>query len=82
MGQVNENLKKYHVWDALLDSVMVITVPDSSIVFDWREQAEKPRREAGYGAMSKEEVMAFCDRYMPSYETYMDSIKLKVPEER
>lgn len=71
MAQVNENLKLYKEWDEQLDCLIAISVPEPSVVFDWREQAEAVRREAGEGAMSKESVKKFCDRYIPSYEAYM-----------
>lgn len=64
----------YKQWDEMLDAAMLVSVPDPSIVFQWREQAEKSMRNAGKGAMTEEEVKAFCDRYMPSYEAYMNRL--------
>ena len=45
----------------------MISVPDTQIVFKWREQAEKKLREEGQGAMTQDEVRAFVARFMPSY---------------
>lgn len=38
MDFVNEQLKKYTQWDELYDAAILITVDDSNIVFEWREQ--------------------------------------------
>ena len=80
---MNENLKQYKKWDEQLDALIAISVSDPSIVFDWREQAEAVRREAGEGAMTKEEVKKFCDRYMPSYFYYLDYTDIEsIPKDK
>ena len=54
MHEVNDALKKYKEWDEKLDAAIIVSVPDSKIVFEWREQAEKALRKRGEGAMSIE----------------------------
>ena len=85
MRDVNRLLVEYLKWDELLDSVVVAAVDDHDIVYKWREEAEIPRRNAGSG-LSKEEVVAFCDRYMPSYRVYADKLYHQgvkhIPEDR
>lgn len=52
MEKVNELLAEYSMWEQKFDAAILVTVEDSKIVFDWREQAEKVRRDAGEGAMT------------------------------
>lgn len=37
MEKVNEKLNVYKKWEELLDASIIVTVPDSKIVFEWRE---------------------------------------------
>jgi pantothenate kinase-related protein Tda10 len=67
MQVVNRKLEKYKLWDALYDSVILVGVEDPEIVFEWREQAEKMRRDKGQGALSEAEVRTLCERFLPSY---------------
>ena len=69
MSEVNQMLQRYRAWNALLDSIAVASVDNYRVVYKWREEAELHRRKAGSG-LSHEEVVQFCDRYMPSYELY------------
>eukprot|EP00633_Aureoumbra_lagunensis_P010294 CAMPEP_0197306582 /NCGR_PEP_ID=MMETSP0891-20130614/3584_1 /TAXON_ID=44058 ORGANISM="Aureoumbra lagunensis, Strain CCMP1510" /NCGR_SAMPLE_ID=MMETSP0891 /ASSEMBLY_ACC=CAM_ASM_000534 /LENGTH=294 /DNA_ID=CAMNT_0042789011 /DNA_START=295 /DNA_END=1182 /DNA_ORIENTATION=- len=55
----------------LFDSFITLTVDDPAVVYDWREQAEAKSRAEGLGAMSKSQVRAFVDRYMPLYKQYL-----------
>jgi len=52
MQEVNDKLIEYKKWEYLFDAAIIVTVPDSKIVFEWREQAEQPRRLSGKGALS------------------------------
>ena len=70
MEIVHDYIGKYKSWISKLDAALIAGVEDISIVYKWREEAEKMNREKGLGAMSAEEVKIFCDRYMPSYHTY------------
>jgi pantothenate kinase-related protein Tda10 len=56
MEIVNRYLKEYSLWEEKLDAAILVSVEDSKIVFNWREQPEKERRDAGEGAMSELEV--------------------------
>lgn len=71
MEVVNKALDEFYNWEQQFDAAILVGVEDSSVVFDWREQAEKERRDAGEGAMTKEEVKEFCNRFMPSYDAYL-----------
>ena len=56
MDIVNKYLEEYSMWEEKLDAAILVSVEDSEIVFNWIEQAEKKRRDAGEGAMSELEV--------------------------
>ncbi len=75
MEQVNQKLFEYYKWNQLFDAAIIVTVPDKSVVFQWREQAEQDRREKGLGAFTKEDLKSFCDRFMPSYDLCMDRLR-------
>jgi len=70
MEIVHDYIKQYEYWISKLDAALIAGVEDIKIVYEWREQAEKKNRDRGLGAMSVEEVIFFCNRYMPSYYTY------------
>lgn len=70
MDIVNQYLEDYSVWEEKLDAAILVSVEDSKIIFDWREQPEKERRDAGEGAMTELEVRSFCSRFLPSYDAY------------
>ena len=70
MAKVNELLAQYVLWEDRIDAAIIISAADNNYVYQWREQAEKMRRDNGEGAMTEEEVKKFCDRFMPSYELY------------
>jgi len=72
MDTVNKVLAEYYVWENKFDAAILVGVEDSNIVFNWREQAEKMRRDIGEGAMSVEEVKNFCNRFLPSYDAYSE----------
>ena len=74
MQQVNEHLKRYYSLYLKLDAAIVVGIEDSSIVYNWREDQEELLRRQGSGAMTEKEVKTFCDRFMPSYETYMGDL--------
>lgn len=74
MDEVNTRLASYRACNDLLDAAVLVKVANFDYVFEWREQAEQQRRNAGQGAMSRNEVKEFCSRYMPSYYLYSDSL--------
>ncbi|KAJ8607173.1 hypothetical protein CTAYLR_007351 [Chrysophaeum taylorii] len=56
------------------DAFITIQVPDLRVVYAWREQAERPLRDRGEGAMTPDQVRTFVDRYMPCYHQYIDAL--------
>jgi D-glycerate 3-kinase len=75
---VNENLKRY--CDAFMgpehfDFFIHIDTTDLRNVYTWRLQQEHKMIEAKGSGMSDEQVRAFIDGYMPSYEIYLDRLR-------
>ena len=52
MQEVNYKLIEHKKWEQLFDAAIIVQVPDSKIVFEWRELAEQPRRLSVKGALS------------------------------
>ncbi|CAA9963995.1 d-glycerate 3-kinase [Pyrenophora teres f. maculata] len=76
--EVNENLKRY--CDAFMgpkyfDFFIHIDTNDLRNVYTWRLQQEHKMIEAKGSGMSDEQVRAFIDGYMPSYEIYLDQLR-------
>jgi D-glycerate 3-kinase len=75
---VNDNLKRY--CDAFMgpehfDFFIHIDTTDLRNVYTWRLQQEHKMIEAKGSGMSDEQVRAFIDGYMPSYEIYLDRLR-------
>lgn len=43
-------------------------------MYKWREEAEEARRRLGEGALSREDLVRFVDRYMPAYKAYLPQL--------
>jgi D-glycerate 3-kinase len=76
--EVNDNLERY--CDAFMgpqhfDFFIHIDADDLRHVYTWRLQQEHKMIEAKGSGMSDEQVKAFIDGYMPSYEIYLDELK-------
>ncbi|KAG9190562.1 D-glycerate 3-kinase [Alternaria panax] len=76
--EVNENLKRY--CDAFMgpwhfDFFIHIDTDDLRNVYTWRLQQEHKMIEAKGSGMSDDQVRAFIDGYMPSYEIYLERLR-------
>jgi D-glycerate 3-kinase len=76
--EVNENLERY--CDAFMgpkqfDFFIHIDTDDLRNVYIWRLQQEHKMIEAKGSGMSDEQVRAFIDGYMPSYEIYLERLR-------
>ena len=76
--EVNENLKRY--CDAFMgpqhfDFFIHIDTDDLRNVYTWRLQQEHKMIEVKGSGMSDEQVRAFIDGYMPSYEIYLERLR-------
>ncbi|KAJ4318927.1 hypothetical protein N0V94_004157 [Neodidymelliopsis sp. IMI 364377] len=76
--EVNDNLKRYY--DAFMgpehfDFFIHIDTSDLHNVYTWRVEQEHKMIAAKGSGMSDEQVKAFIDGYMPSYEIYLDTLR-------
>jgi D-glycerate 3-kinase len=76
--EVNNNLK--HYCDTFMgphhfDFFVHIDTTDLRNVYSWRLQQEHKMIETKGSGMSNEQVRAFIDGYMPSYEIYLDNLR-------
>lgn len=76
LAQINEFMAAYEQqWHPFFDSMLLVGVPDSKVVYEWREQAENnQRRSKGLGAMSQDEIRQFCHRFIVCYDAYMHQL--------
>jgi D-glycerate 3-kinase len=75
---INESLRQY--CDAFMgpqhfDFFIHIDTDDLNNVYTWRLQQEHKLIEAKGSGMSDDQVRAFIDGYMPSYEVYLDVLR-------
>jgi len=68
---IDGELRSFASLYEMLDGFVIIQATDVNLVYVWREEAEEKLRAAGAGAMTKEQVRAFVDRYMRMYEQYL-----------
>jgi D-glycerate 3-kinase len=83
--EVNENLKRY--CDAFMgpqyfDFFIHIDTRNLHNVYTWRLQQEHKMIETKGSGMSDDQVRAFIDGYMPSYEIYLDQLRKGLFEEK
>lgn len=83
--EVNDNLKCY--CDAFMgpshfDFFIHIDTNDLRNVYTWRLQQEHKMIEAKGSGMSDDQVRAFIDGYMPSYEVYLDGLRKGLFQEK
>lgn len=76
--EVNENLKRYcdtFMGPRHFDFFVHIDTADLRNVYTWRLQQEHKMIEVKGSGMSDDQVRAFIDGYMPSYELYLDGLR-------
>ncbi|OAL48537.1 P-loop containing nucleoside triphosphate hydrolase protein [Pyrenochaeta sp. DS3sAY3a] len=83
--EVNANLRRY--CDAFMgpqhfDFFIHIDTDDLRNVYAWRLQQEHKMLEAKGSGMSDDQVRAFVDGYMPSYEVYLEKLREGLFEEK
>lgn len=57
------------------DFFIHIDTDDLRNVYDWRLQQEHKMIESKGSGMTDEQVMAFVDGYMPTYEIYLERLR-------
>eukprot|EP00386_Alphamonas_edax_P014595 GDKI01044782.1.p1 GENE.GDKI01044782.1~~GDKI01044782.1.p1 ORF type:complete len:449 (-),score=79.74 GDKI01044782.1:104-1450(-) len=71
IGEVNSFLSAYSAWHSHMHAWVVVKVPHTEWVYEWRLQQERALRASGKGGMSDEQVRDFVQRFMPAYDTYL-----------
>jgi D-glycerate 3-kinase len=72
-SMVDKHLVDYQRVFQQFDAMVVLKPPYLDIVYKWREEAEAAVR-AHKTAMTKSQVVAFVDKYMPTYKTYLPEL--------
>lgn len=57
-----------------LDTLVVLRIECLDWVYVWREEAESNARNTGRGAMTKDQVKDFVDRFFPVYKQYLPQL--------
>ena len=76
--EVNDNLKRYYnafMGPEHFDFFVHIDTSDLHNVYTWRLEQEHKMIAAKGSGMSDDQVKAFIDGYMPSYEIYLDTLR-------
>jgi D-glycerate 3-kinase len=83
---VNKFLAHYQAWHDLLGGFLQLEADDYRHVLEWRVEAEEKMKAAGKPGMTKEQVQAYIELFLPAYATYLPTLKsppgkhhLKIP---
>ncbi|KAK5957173.1 hypothetical protein OHC33_001543 [Knufia fluminis] len=78
LNTINEALKEYDEITSQYDGLIHIDAEDPLYVYEWRLEQEHNLKKAKGSGMSDEEVKNFVDGYYPSYELYVDGLRMGV----
>ena len=76
---VNELLRSYAAWHALLDGFIWLEPEDHMFVREWRVEAEERAIAAGRAGMSPERIAAFVEAFIPAYALYTSGLRACPP---
>ena len=76
---VNERLRSYAAWHALLDGFIWLEPDDHMIVREWRVEAEERAIAAGRAGMSPVRIAAFVEAFIPAYALYYPGLRVSPP---
>ena len=79
---VNELLRSYAAWHALLDGFIWLEPEDHMFVREWRVEAEERAIAAGRAGMSPERITAFVEAFIPAYALYTPGLRARPPTKR
>ncbi|KAI0535054.1 P-loop containing nucleoside triphosphate hydrolase protein [Xylaria digitata] len=74
---INDNVRRYcdnFVGSSRFDGLLHLTTDNLQNVYSWRLDQENALRRAKGTGMTREEVIAFVQGYMPAYELYLDNL--------
>lgn len=79
MLQINDFLKKYGVWNDLLDAFLHLDSDRLENVIKWRVEAEMNMKAAGQSGMTQAETEAYTRLFIPCYEIYVPRLRVQPP---
>jgi D-glycerate 3-kinase len=72
---VNELLRYYTAWHALLDGFIWLEPEDHMFVREWRVEAEVRAMAAGRAGMGRQRITAFVDAFLPAYALWTPGLR-------
>ena len=76
---INDLLRGYARWHALLDGFVWLEPEDPLFVREWRVEAEAQAIAAGRAGMTPERCRAFVEAFLPAYATYTPGLRRRPP---
>ena len=76
---INDLLRGYARWHALLDGFIWLEPEDHRFVREWRLEAEARAIAAGRAGMTPERCKAFVEAFLPAYATYAPGLRARPP---
>jgi len=77
---INKALKDYRAVHEVLDAFVQLVLPDISLVYTFRLQAEREaERRTGHRGLNDEQVRDFIDGFMPAYKQYLGPLIANPP---
>ena len=76
---VNELLRSYSAWHALLDGSIWLEPEDHLFVREWRVEVEERAIAAGRAEMSPDRIVAFVEAFIPAYALYTSGLRARSP---
>ena len=79
LREINAFLEPYSEWDKFLDVFIHLIPKKISQVRDWRIEAEERMKAQGKPGMTREEITAYIEKFLPAYELYVPLLKQNPP---
>ena len=80
LAEVNDALPAYAAWHCQLQAFLQLVPRDYRYVLEWRVEAEEKMKAQGKPGMSKAEIQAYIEKFLPAYELYLPGLAAHPPE--
>jgi D-glycerate 3-kinase len=77
LKQINHFLMEYQQWYDFIDRFIFLNPKDYRDVLDWRVEAEEKMKATGRPGMSRSQIEAYIDKFLPAYEIYLPQLRRK-----
>jgi D-glycerate 3-kinase len=71
LAEVNRRLHDYEPWYRLMDAFIRLRPKDYRGVLNWRVEAEEKMKGLGKPGMTRAEIRAYIETFIPAYELYL-----------